>query len=106
MSLGLLAQSTDGQAGAGDAELHGRDEARRVGDDLQHRAGASVALVGERLHPCPAGGDERVLGRHEVPVQQDQRCDGEEFEEKDHVIAPSGGRLGMTSSSKRIYAAV
>ena len=40
------------------------------------------------------------------PGEQNQRRDGQEFEEEDHVIAPSGGRLGMTSSSKRIYAAV
>ena len=53
--------------------------------------------------PCR---DERVLGRDEVAVQQNQRRDGEEFEEEDHVLAPAGGRLGMTSSSNRIYAAV
>ena len=102
----LLAESTDRQAGPGDAELHRRDEARRVGDDPQHGAGPAVAFLRELLDPRPARGDERVLGRDEVAVQQDQRRDGEEFEEKDHVCAPSGGRLGMTSSSNRIYAEV
>ena len=102
----LLAERTDRQAGAGHAELHRRDEARRVGDDPQHGPRAAVALLRQLLDPRAPRRDERVLGRHEIAVQQNQRRHGEEFEEKAHVCAPSGGRLGMTSSSNRIYAAV
>ena len=67
---------------------------------------ATVASLRELLDPRAPRRHERVLGRDEIAVQQDQRCHGDEFEEKDHVCAPSGGRLGMTSSSNRIYAEV
>jgi hypothetical protein len=88
------------------SKLHRGDEARRVADDAQDGPRAAAALLGELLDPRPPGGDQAVLGRHEVAVQQDQHRHGEEFERKDHVCAPSGGRLGMTSSSNRIYGSV
>ena len=41
-----LAESTDRQRGDGDAELHRRDEPRRVARDLEHGPRASVPLAG------------------------------------------------------------
>ena len=67
--------------------------------------GPEPALLGSRCATCS------TVYFPPVPAQQpafcrNPACDGEEFEKEDHVIAPAGGRLGMTSSSNRIYAAV
>ena len=72
---------------AAHAELHRSDEARRIGHDPHDRAGPAVALLRELLDPRPARRDEPVLGRHEIGVQQDQRRDAEEFQEKGHAPA-------------------
>ena len=75
----LLAQSTDGQRGDRDAELHRRDEPRRLRGDAEHDARPSVPLLLELVHARPAHGDERVLGRDEVAVQQDERGNRDEL---------------------------
>ena len=51
------------ERGERDAELHRRDEARRVGGDAQHGARAPVALALELADPRAPRGDEAVLGR-------------------------------------------
>ncbi len=102
----LLAEGADGQARRRHAELHRRDEPRRVGDDLEHVACTPVALLLELADTRLPRRHEPVLRRDEERVQQDQRRNGEEFEKESHVIAPSGGRLGMSSSSNWIYASV
>jgi hypothetical protein len=84
----LLAESTDTQRGERDAELHRRDEARRVRRDAQHVARAAVPLVMELDHPRPARGDERVLRRDEERVQQDQDGDADQFDRERHVSRP------------------
>ena len=95
----LFAEGTDTQARQGDAELHRGDEPRRVGDDSPHGAGAPVALIGQLLDPRPPRGHERVLARDEEGVQQDQRRDAEELEEKGHVPAAAG--VGLSGSSSK-----
>jgi hypothetical protein len=100
----LLAQGTDAQAGERHPELHRCDEPRRVGDDSLDRAGTAVALLGELLNPRPSRGDERILGRDEKSVDQNQRRDAEEFQEKGHVPAGPAGRL--RGSSSKVFAGV
>ena len=73
-----LAESTDGQAGPGHTELHGGNEARGVGEQSLDAARPPVALRLELGNAGAAGRDERVLGRDEVRVQEDQRPDREE----------------------------
>ena len=74
-------------------------------DDPHDRAGPAVALLRELLDPRPARRDEPVLGRHEIGVQQDQRRDAEEFQEKGHAPL-SGARVLGGFSSNWIYVAV
>ena len=50
----------------------------------EHDARPAVALLLELVHARPAHGDERVLGRDEVAVQQDERRNGDELEEEGH----------------------
>jgi hypothetical protein len=102
----VLAERTDAQAGGGHAELHRRDEARRVVHDPQHGAGAAVAALCQLVHPRLPRRHERVLAGHEEGVQQDQRRNAEKFERDAHAGPASGGRLGMSSSSNRIYGSV
>src|SRR5262249_34946024 len=94
-----LAQGTDCQAGEGDAELHGGDEAVRVGRNAQDRACAAVALVAELSDACAARRDEAVFGRDEERVQQQQREDREELEWKRHAPLTGAAVLGGWSSS-------
>ena len=75
-----LAESTDGQARDGHAELHRGDEPRRVGSDPQDEARALVALVAELGDAGAPRSDEAVFGRDEEGVQQEQACDREELE--------------------------
>ena len=72
-----LAEGADRQRGDRDAELHRRDEPRRVGRDPQHRARAAVALALELADPRAPRGDEAVLGGDEGRVQQDQAHEGQ-----------------------------
>ena len=95
-----LAEGTDTQARGRDAELHRRDEARRVARDPQDELRPSVPLVGELLQPRPASRDEAVLRGDEERVQQDQRRDGDEKECEVHALsrrAPVRGRSSATS---------
>ena len=78
----LLADGTDGERGERDAELHRGDEVRRVARDLHHGARRAIALVDQLLEPGPAHGDERVLGRDEEAVQEDQNGNAEKLEEQ------------------------
>ena len=55
------------------------------------RARRPAALVGELLQPRPAHGHERVLGRDEEAVQQNQRADAEELEERPSCPVSRGG---------------
>jgi hypothetical protein len=80
-----LAQSTDPQAGERDAELHRRDELRRLSGDLQHLARAARAVVRELVHAGAPDRDEAVLRGHEEAVQEDQRREGEKLERKGHA---------------------
>ena len=75
-----LAESTDGQARDGHAELHRGDEARRVRRDVQDEARAAVALVAELGDAGATRRDEAVLGRHEERVQQEEPCDRDQLE--------------------------
>ena len=101
---GLLADGTDAQAREGDAELHGGDEPRWVGRDLEDGAGAATPLLFELRDPGAARGDEAVLGRDEEGVQQDENADCEELEEERHAPTPWALVLGGMSSSN--YGAV
>ena len=80
----LLAECADCQARDRDAELHRRDEARRVARDLQDGARAAVALAAELPDPRPPRGDEAVLGCHEKRVEEDQARKSQELEKKGH----------------------
>ena len=94
-----LAESTDGQAGDGHAELHRGDEARRVGRDPQHEARALVALVAELGDAGASRRDEAVLGRDEEGVQQEQPCDREELDQETHAPLSGARVLGGWSLS-------
>ena len=63
---------------------------------ITERAGR-LPLVGELLQPRPAHGDERVLGRDEEAVQQDQSGHGQKLEENRH--APVSGAAVLEGSS-------
>ena len=93
----LLADGADGERGERDAELHRGDEVRRVARDLHHGARGAAPFVGELLQPRPAHGDERVLGRDEEAVQQDQSGDAEKLERNRH--APVSGAAVLEGSS-------
>ena len=80
----VLAESTDGQRGERDAELHRRDEPRRVAGYAQHVARAAVPLMVQLDDPRPPRRHEPVLGRDEERVQQDQGRNAEKLEEKGH----------------------
>ena len=69
-------------------------------------ARAPVALLLQLVEARTPRGHEPVLGRDEVAVQQDERRDGEEFEEEGHAPLSGARVLGGLSSSNRIYAAV
>ena len=81
----VLAERTDTERGERDAELHRRDELRRVARDPQHRAGAAVALVVELDDARAPRGDERVLGRDEEAVEQHEQPDGKQLESECHA---------------------
>ena len=65
-----------------DAELEGRDEARRVRDDLAHRARAAVALGSELVEARVAHRDERVLRRDEERVPEHAEGDQDELDRR------------------------
>ena len=98
-----LAEGADRQRGERDAELHRRDELRRVAVILQHGARAAVALALELADARAPRRDEAVLGRHEERVQQDQAREGEQLEGEGHPRCAATGAqvLGGKSSSKR-----
>ncbi len=56
-----------------DADLHGGEQARRVGLQFECRLGAGAALGGARLQPRRPGRDEGDLGHREKAVHQDQQ---------------------------------
>src|SRR4051794_35907122 len=97
----LLAEGTDTERRERDAELHRRDELRRVARDAQDRTGPLVALVVELDHPRPPRGDEPVLRRDEERVQQNQDGDADKFESECHAAPPEGARVLEGSSSTR-----
>ena len=68
----------------------------------EHELRPAVALLLELVQARPADGDERVLGRDEVAVQQHERRNGDQLEEEGHVSAPIAGAqvLGGKSLSK------
>ena len=95
-----LADGTDTQARDRDAELHGRDESRRVRGDAQDDAGPTASLVAELGEARASRGDQGVLGRDEERVQQEQASDCEELKAESHAAPLSGARgLGGWSSS-------
>src|SRR5439155_18781407 len=98
----LLAERSDRQARDGDAELHRRDEPRRVAGDPQDELGLAVALVLELHDPRTARRDEAVFGRDEQRVQEDQAREGQHLEEERHVRRSGARVLGGRSSSTRI----
>ena len=85
-----LAEGADRQRGERDAELHRRDEPRRVAGDPQHGARPPVPLALELADARPARRDEAVLGRHEERVQEDQPGEGEQLEREGHARASTG----------------
>ena len=102
----VLAQGSDRQRGDRDPELHRGDEPWRLVGEAEDGAGPAVALVGELVHPRPAYGHERVLGRDEEAVQQHERRDADDLEEEGHAAAPVAGArvLGGRSLSKEATA--
>ena len=100
-----LAEGADRQRGDRDAELHRRDEARRVARDPQHGAGPPVALALELADARPPRRDEAVLGRHEERVQEDQARRGPAARGRGSCAAASPARrraYWAASSSKRL----
>ena len=95
----LLAERTDTQRGQRDAELHRGDELRRIARDPQDRAGPAVSLVVKLDDPRPPGRHERVLGRDEEGVQQDQDPDADQLESESHAPTPGAHVLDGSSST-------
>ncbi len=54
--------------------------------DAQHGARAPVALMVQLDDARAPRRDERVLGRHEEGVEQDQNPDAEELESEGHAL--------------------
>ena len=79
-----LAHGADRQRGDRDAELHGRDEARRVARDPEDGSRPLVPLPLELADARPARGDEPVLSCHEERVEEDQARKSQQLEEKGH----------------------
>ena len=99
----LLAERADGEARDRHAELHRRDEPRRVAGDPTHRSRALVPLVLELQDARPARGDEAVFGRDEERVHQDEAGERQHLEGERHRERPEDARvLGGRSSSTRI----
>ena len=63
-----------------DPELHRGDEMRGVGNDLAHGARTAIALAGELVEPRVAHRYERVLGRDEERVPEDEEGDEGELD--------------------------
>ncbi len=63
-----------------DADLHRRQQTRRVGLQFERRYGAGIALGRERLQPRRPRRHQRDLGHREKPVQQDQQQDGRKMQ--------------------------
>jgi hypothetical protein len=86
---GGLAVGAGQDADQGDADLHGRQEPRRVLGHGQGQLGALVAAIGEGLEPGLAGRDHRQFGHGEDPVQEER---GEDDGERDEDHGPAGSR--------------
>ena len=99
---GRLAERAQRQRRERDAELHRRDEVRRVGDDLPHRARPAAPLGDELVEPRVPHGDERVLRSDEERVPEHADDDEQELDrgEQTHARAfrARAGRLGGSSS--------
>ena len=96
-----LAEGADSERGERDAQLHRGDEPRRAGDDLEHVAGAAVALLLQLDDFRPARGHEAVLGGHEERIQEQQPDKGGQLEGDSHApVSPGAQVLGGRSSSK------
>ena len=99
----LLAERADGEARDRHAELHRRDEPRRVAGDPTHRSRALVPLVLELQDAGPARRDEAVFSRDEERVHQDEAGERQHLEGERHRERPEDARvLGGRSSSTRI----
>ncbi len=72
-----LADRTNAERSERDAELHRRNELRRVARDLQDRPRAPVALMVELDDPGAAGRDECVLSGYEEAVEQHEQPDAD-----------------------------
>ncbi len=99
----LLAESADCQARDRDAELHRRDETRRVARDLQDGARAAVALAPELTDPRAARGNEAVLGCHEERVEEDQARKSQELEKKGHPSVARARTLAELPVIERMF---
>src|SRR4051812_10040556 len=98
---GGLADGADADRGERDADLADRDVLVDAVDLAAGEARALHALLLERLDAVAARADERVLGRHEEGVHQDERRDGEE-EDRDHsAVVPCELLRGGSSSLMR-----
>ena len=67
-----LAESPRQDRDHGDADLHRRQQPRRVGLELERRLGTGAALGRQRLQPRPPRRHQRDLRHDEQPVQKNQ----------------------------------
>ncbi len=92
-----LADGTEKDRRHGDPDLNRRDEPNRVVHEAKRRPGAAAAALRPLLEPAAPPGDERVLGRHEDRIPQDQQEDDEDSQRCAH--SPRGAPvLGGISS--------
>ena len=95
----LLADGADRQRCQCDPELHRGDEMRRIARDASHRTCRPAALGRELLETRAAHGHQRVFGRDEEAVQENESGNAEELESDRHAPLPGAAVLGGMSST-------
>jgi len=98
----VLAEGADTQRRERDAELHRRDELRRVARDLQNRPRALIALMVELDDARAPRRDQGVFGRDEEAVEQHEQPDADQLESECQRPTPGALVLEGRSSTSEI----
>lgn len=96
-----FAESAEGQAGEGDAELDSGDDAMEIAEKAFDDAGLGIAFGDELAHARHAHGDERELRGGEEAVENHEQHDSDQAEQK-HGVA--GSLVGIVAGGKRAWA--
>ena len=85
-----FAHPAEPQAGQRDPELRGRQISVQMRDDVASDPAALPALIGEGSNLAVANFDDGKLGRDEETVEEHEKEDGENLQERDLGRDPVG----------------